>query len=150
MNEPVEMTKKFYVDSDAMIGYVNREICRTKFTYQLREREMDDFFTFCKLKGRIILFSPKIFKEIEKVIGLTQQDIEDIFLKDCKLNYEIKPITEDIIKKARKFRQLGVHRGDDVHAAFAHTYSACLVTYNKRHYEPVENMIDVRYPSEIY
>ncbi len=139
----------FTLDSDTIVGYSNAEFCRTGITYQVRDVEVGQFFQFCRENGHKILVSEKVLGELRRKFRLSREDVE-MYLDGVGVEYRVLPVTPEVTGKERVMRGRGVHRGDATHAAFALAHKAKLVTYNRKDYEAVEDLIDVGYPSDFY
>lgn len=141
--------KNYYLDSDTIIGYIKAEFCRTGYSYQVRDYEMGQFFAYCSHEGHTLLLSIPVLEAIKRKFNITQKDL-DIYLSQYDLKIRIISVTDEVKALAEKYKKRGVHYDDNIHAAFAKVYGACLVTYNDRDYGPVKKEVDVKLPSQVY
>ncbi len=139
----------YSLDSDTIVGYLNDEECRSGGMLEIRKDEMEQIIQYCINEGHKILISEEVMNEIHRKFKFTVKDI-DIYYSGLGLDYEILELKDMDYEKAKEFRRMGLHRGDDIHAAFAYNRSATLLSYNKKHFKPVFHLVDVKYVSEVY
>jgi|GEM_PF-794109 len=139
-----------YVDSNVIISYINQEF-GSKF--EVMDYRVEQFFAICIEDKHRLIISDLTVKEIADHTYLTKNEVID-FLKELGLDVEYeeylpqkKRLIRDHIRKRAEIKK--VPRPDDLHVAFALEAKAdCIVTWNKKDFEPVEKLIDIYSPDE--
>ena len=111
--------------------------------------EAEVFFRKVKTEKHTILLSGLFFAEIEKKIYLDKQEVISQFTT-LGVAIELIPNPEQTIRTS-DFVKRGLHYPDSVHAAFARTGNCdCIVTFNKRDFDKINDLIAVFEPSDFF
>lgn len=136
---------RIYLDSNVFISLMNREIGRG-FRGLFTEAE----FFFRKLDEKYtIVLSELFFAEVEKKIYLNKKEILAQFT-NLGVIVEILPNPEKTIRTS-DFIKRGLHHLDAVHAALAITGKCdCIVTFNKKDFDKINDLIPVFQPLDFF
>lgn len=137
---------RIYLDSNVLISALRSEIGKN---FRLLASEADDFLAcVAKSSAIIIILSDFCLWEIKKKIYLDEDSIME-YLNSLSINAERIDSMEDDIREAKKIERMGVHPQDSRHAAIAlRTTCDCIVTFNKKDFEPVQHLIVIKEPAE--
>jgi len=141
---------RLYVDSNVIISYINQEFGGK---FEVMDYRVEQFFAICIEDKHKLIISDLTVKEISAHTYLSKNEVLD-FLEGIGLDVgyieylpQKKRHIRDHIRKRKEIQR--VHRPDDLHVAFALEAKAdCIVTWNKKDFEPVEKLIDVYSPDE--
>lgn len=138
---------RLYLDSNVLISLIRSEITRG---FNLFYHETEKFFELCRKNKLTLVISELFLKEVKLKLSFKNYDeILEYFDSIFKIKYECVMFSADIKERGRKFESLGVHFPDSLHAAFAlNANCKYLVTWNKKDFTPVENLITVISPDE--
>lgn len=138
---------KLYIDSNVLISLVRGEITRN---IKLLYHETEKFFEFCKRDEISLVISELFLREVKSNIGLNNyEEILEYFNSIFKIKYECVLFSAEVKARGKEFESMGIHFPDSVHAAFAlNTGCKYLVTWNKKDFLPIENLIRVISPDE--
>ena len=138
---------RIYLDSNVFISLMNREIGRG---FRGLFIEAEAFFRKAKDERHTILLSDLFFTEVENNIYLSKEEII-AYIKNMGVTIEIiMPKSEHAIH-IREFMKRGLHRLDSMHAAFARLGKCnCIVTFNKKDFDKIKDLIPVFEPSDFF
>jgi len=138
---------RLYVDSNVLISLIKNELnggFRPLYHYS------ENFFCLCRERNIIVVISGLFLKEVKSKLSLTEKEILDYLESICCIKYELAFPTAKIAEENKELKAIGVHYPDSLHAAYAlETNCEYLVTWNKKDFEPLENLIRVISPDEV-
>lgn len=139
--------KRIYLDSNVFISLVKDEIGRD---FTLLSEDSRIFVDICSKMGFVLVLSSWFIKEVERVISLTKEDIVETMQERGVVFEFVKPM-ENVSKEAKRIaRSYNLHYNDAIHVAIAKEYECdFIVSWNKKDFEKVENIIKCKTPKEI-
>jgi len=135
---------RFYIDSNVIISYINLDFGRN---YELMYKRTEDFFSFCKAKKIVLIFSDFTFQELKKKSFYSKEQAIEL-LSELGLSIEIRETEEKDSSIIKEIIQK-IHYPDSVHAFIALSQKCnAIITWNKKDFEPIEGLIKVLTPEE--
>jgi len=137
---------RIYLDSNVFISMTNREIGRGLKGLFV---ESEAFFRKIKEEKHTILLSDLFFEEVERKIYLNR---EETIIQFTNLGavVEIISVQEKTIRTS-DFVKRGPHYLDALHAAYARIGKCdCIVTFNKKDFDKIADLIPVFEPSYFF
>lgn len=139
-----------YTDSNVIISYINQEFGGK---FEVMDYRVEQFFAICIEDKHKLIISDLTVEEISNHTYLSKDEVID-FLKELGLDVkyvEYLPQKKSLIcghiRKNPEIKK--VHQPDNLHVAFALEAKAdCIVTWNKKHFEPVKKLIAIYQPDE--
>lgn len=131
------------MDSNVFIAYVRMEIGKP---FKLMFKDVENFFNQSP-REYVVVLSGLALKEIEKIVHYRRESTIEFF-KERKIKTEIIEVREKDKQSALKLCSRGMHSMDAMHAALA-INSKCdaLLTFNKKDFNLVRNLIEVKEPA---
>ncbi|MBN2067748.1 MAG: PIN domain-containing protein, partial [Candidatus Diapherotrites archaeon] len=116
--------------------------------FRLMFQDVELFFKQC-LKNCTIILSGLALQEIEKIAHYPKEETLRFF-KEREIEVEVVEACQKDARTARQFLKKGGHYSDALHAALA-INSSCtiLLTFNKKNFTAVENLLKVREPADL-
>ena len=136
---------RIYLDSNVFISLMNLEIGRGIRGLFV---EAEAFFRKAKDEKHTLLLSNLFFREVENKIFLNKNEVTDYIVKSG-VRIEIISIQEKTVLTS-EFTSKGLHHLDAVHVALAKAVKCdCIVTFNKKDFDKINNLIPVFEPSDL-
>ncbi len=137
--------QRIYMDANVFIAYIESDMGKP---YKLMYKNAENFFDRCPDRYVVIL-SDLALREIEKIVYYSKEQTLEFF-EGFGIKTEVICTKEEDSRKTQELCRVGMHEADASHAAFA-INSKCdvLLTFNKRHFEKVRNLIAVKEPNEL-
>src|SRR3989344_5944021 len=136
---------RIYLDSNVFISLMNLEIGRGIRGLFV---EAEAFFRKAKDERHTLLLSSLFFREVENKIFLNKNEVIDYIVKLGVL-MEIISIQEKTVR-TNEFTSKGLHHLDAVHVALARAVKCdCIVTFNKRDFDKINDLIPIFEPSDL-
>ena len=136
-----------YLDSNVLISLIRNELnggLRPLYHYS------ENFFCLCRERNIIVVISGLFLKEVKSKTFLTEKEILDYFKSIYLIKYELAFPTAKVDERNKELKAKGLHYPDSLHAAYAlETNCEYLVTWNKKDFELLENLIKVISPDEV-
>ena len=136
---------RIYLDSNVFISLMSLEIGRGIRGLFV---EAEAFFRKAKDKRHTLLLSSLFFREVENKIYLNKAEVID-YIVQLGVLIEIISIQEKTVHTS-EFTSKGLHHLDAVHAALARAVKCdCIVTFNKRDFDKINDLIPIFEPSDL-
>lgn len=137
--------EKIYLDSNVFIAFIKTEIGKP---FRLMFKDVEYFFARC-LDKYTILLSDHTLSEIENIVHYSEQQTADFFIT-LGIDVEIINAGDREIEDAKEYAKMGVHKADALHVAIA-INAGCnfIVTFNKKDFPAVEDLIQIQEPEEV-
>ena len=134
---------RIYLDANVMISVLLQEIGRE---FRPLFIEAEKFFDKVISEDHTLVLSELFFYEVEKRTSYQKESILS-YLKELNMRVEL-PV-EPLQLNAREIEKQGVHYPDSKHAALAMYYKCdCIMTFNMKDFEPIQNRIRVIEPNQ--
>ena len=136
---------RIYLDSNVFISLMNLEIGR-----EIRGLfiEAEAFFRKAKDENHTLLLSDLFFREVGNKTFLNKKEVVD-YIVNFGVLIELILLSEQTVDTG-EFTLKGLHHLDAIHAALAKAVKCdCIVTFNKKDFDKINDLIPVFEPSDL-